>query len=154
MKIRLQPKKRWNPMFDGKKSGKLKAFLRTLRGITKLGRFAPGPVGLIMGIVNEGAVAAEVLNGPGTGREKHEIVFRTAQNVINALEGEGLFKVDQELKDYLSDVIDAVVADQNALGVLPKNGEPMFTPEESLPVGESVPVFFHGKMTRKPPGTE
>lgn len=117
-------------MPDGKKSGKLKGFLRTLRGITKFGRFVPGPIGIIMGLINEGTVAAQALNGPGNGQVKKQQVMTTAQRVIEALEGEGLFKVPADLKENLPDLIDSIVADQKQIGALPEEGDEGALPSE------------------------
>lgn len=110
-------------MPDGKKSGKLKGFLRTLRGITKFGRFIPGPIGLIMGLINEGTVAAQAVNRSGNGPEKKKQVMNTINNVIKALESDGLFKVPAELKENLPDLIDSIVADQKQIGALPNGDE-------------------------------
>ncbi len=131
-------------MPDGKKSGKVKKFLRGLGSVVDVAKLIPGPHTPFMPWVEKAVDGAEVLNGPGGGGRKKQLVLDTMNDVFSAMESRGVFTVPPDLKEALPDIVDSIVAIKNEVGGFEEIGDAV-----QIRPGVATPVTFRGVIEPK-----
>ena len=134
-------------MPDGKKSGKVKKFLRIFGSVIDVAKMVPGPHMSFMPWVEKAIDGAETLNGPGGGGKKKQLVIDTMNDVFAAMESRGVFTVPADLREALPDLVDSIVSVKNEVGGFEAIGNTI-----DLRPGVGTPVTFRGIIEPKGPG--